>query len=741
MTKRRRKSRRQPGREQRKKKPPEALRRRGAEAFHRGDYDMAIAAWRRISQAQRDHSLTAAFAEAFFRRGLSGHLDSLRQAVTLVGDEPRYLYHLALAHHRAGRLDEAEPLYRRLLDRDVRDESDIAPRAVYALGLLLLETSRRPSRDPFWKPEEAGDGSPLAETYRRLAWVEYLIFALSSPSGPAPDPLWDALAARRAGRGDPTLIDPGSMSGAAVVVAHNHLAARAWEQGDVESAFAHWCDAHDAQPDLPFLRDNLFAAARTVATERLKADDVDGALKAATVGLAINYRDKGLRAIAGQAHFRLGHAAATAGRWDEAYEHWRAVLDVSGGRSRRLVINLALAEEQRENWRAAAERWREALRRRPRKADHPDALNDAQVARLWHHVAESYRRSGLISEALKTFRNALKWAPDDTELRTVYVDMLLDDGRLVAADNQLDILLQAHPNDVSLLDLRAQVYAGQGYMYDAIRIWKGVLELQPDHPTAGRQIARQYEMIGDDTYRWGWVERALGYYQDGLEYAPDDGILLASVGMCHLDLGKEKLARQFFNRACAAEPANPNVYLLVIKTWLDHDRWAAAEAVIRKAREALDLSLFFFLEIAEFCYRQRRWDLAEDYVAEARTLAADDANLLLIIADLVGRSGDYTLAQEITEDALELDPDNAVAYLIQGLALVSQGELKAAYRSWDRAEQVARQTNNEAVLMAVEEMRFLYDPDRGPSLNLLRRMMAGTLFDDDDVFDDDEEWF
>jgi tetratricopeptide (TPR) repeat protein len=733
-------------RKQRQPTSPDVLRRQGAEAFRRGDYDLAIAAWRRIGSAQRDEDLRVAFAEACFRRGVQGHLDSLRQAVSTAGDEPRYTYHLALAHHRAGRIKEAEPLYRRVLDQAGQGD-EICRRAAYALGLLLLETDRRPSRDPVWRRlKTAPDGTSLAEARQRLTWAEGLLFTRSAPTGPAPDPLWEILAAQHAGRDEAPPLDPDSLPGTAAAVAHHRLAARAWEQGQAEDAFNHWRAACDAGLDLT--EDNLFAAARTVATQRLQADDAAGALEAASAGLAIQPDDNGLATIAGQAHFRLGCAAAMADRWDEAYEHWQAVLEVGDQRGRRLVINLALAEEQRENWFQAAELWREALRRRPRKADHPDALDDTQVARLWRHVAESYRRVGQTGEALNTYRNALKWAPDDVELRTAYVDMLLDDGRLTAADNQLDVLLKTHPNDVELLERRAQVYAAQDYSYAAVNVWKRVLELQPDHPSARREIARQFEIFGDNLYHWGMLQGALERYQEGLEYAPDDAMLLASIGMSYLELGQEKLARQFFDRACTAEPDNQNVYLLAIKVWLDHGDLKTALAVLQRARKALELSTGFFLDLAEHCYSSRMSDLAHEFITGARALAADDVNLLLMIADVVGRNGDYALAQELIQEALEIDPENPVAYLLQGLVQVSLGNLKAARRSWDQAERIARQINAEPLLLAVEQMRYFYDPDHEPSLGLLRRMLRDPLLgdaewddDEEEWVDDDEEWF
>jgi tetratricopeptide (TPR) repeat protein len=141
-------------------------------------------------------------------------------------------------------------------------------------------------------------------------------------------------------------------------------------------------------------------------------------------------------------------------------------------------------------------------------------------------------------------------------------------------------------------------------------------------------------------------------------------------------------------------------------------------------------------------------DLAHEFITGARALAADDVNLLLMIADVVGRNGDYALAQEFIQEALEIDPENPVAYLLQGLVQVSLGNLKAARRSWDQAERIARQINAEPLLLAVEQMRYFYDPDHEPSLGLLRRMLRGPLLgdaewddDEEEWVDDDEEWF
>ena len=57
-------------------------------------------------------------------------------------------------------------------------------------------------------------------------------------------------------------------------------------------------------------------------------------------------------------------------------------------------------------------------------------------------------------------------------------------------------------------------------------------------------------------------------------------------------------------------------------------------------------------------------------------------------------------------------------------------------------------TASVPLLLAVEQMRYFYDPDHEPSMGLLRRVLSGSLLgdaeweDEEEAWvDDDEEWF
>jgi tetratricopeptide (TPR) repeat protein len=120
----------------------------GQQAFHQGDYDAAIAAWKQSLQEKPTPRVTAALAEVYFRRGLTrfhrdgqrpAGLSDLAEAARLAPGDLRYTYHLGLAHHHQGSLDVALAAYLLALDADPS-----FLRAAELAVLALLEQGQNP---------------------------------------------------------------------------------------------------------------------------------------------------------------------------------------------------------------------------------------------------------------------------------------------------------------------------------------------------------------------------------------------------------------------------------------------------------------------------------------------------------------------------------------------------------------------------------------------------------------------
>src|SRR5262249_41923405 len=187
-----------------------------------------------------------------------------------------------------------------------------------------------------------------------------------------------------------TLAEGRGPAGGSAVVPY-YLGVVALRAGDVQTAQSAWCLAAEAGMATPWFVENrvhlLRAQAHALGQEG-HWDELIGLLHAHRV---TETPDPALSEMLAVAHAHLGYTAAQAQEWSTAASHWQAAATRSG--RRQIFQNLALAEEALGRWRSAAEAWREMLRRRPRKPEHPDALTDAQIAALWRHIAECYEHA------------------------------------------------------------------------------------------------------------------------------------------------------------------------------------------------------------------------------------------------------------------------------------------------------------------------------------------------------------
>ncbi len=658
---------------------------RGQEAFHRGNYDEAITAWEQARQENPSPTLTAALAEVYFRRGLvrfyrwrqhDAGLSDLDEAVHLAPGDPRYAYHLGLVHHRQDNLSAAIAAYRLALDAD-----PTFARAAELAALALLEQGR--DLTPF---------SPF-------------------PFGGA---LWQGLAALESGDDGAhktlrVVVQDDSQPAAVRAVAAYGLGLDALRHHRSAEALAHWESARRLGLDTPAFRDNLHLLYHTCAEQAMTEGQWAEAATLADAALRLSHSDRDLRGLAAAAHFHAGHADAQAARWNQALEHWKKAREL-GENSRALLQNLALAYEKTESFLEAAELWRQVIRRRPRKADAPDALTPQQVALLWGHVAECYRRAGNVEEAITTLRNAIKSDPSNTDLRLELVDALAASGRWSAASNEAGRILKREPDNVSALVRTARLDEGYGYLYRARQTWKKILELDPNHLEAQERLVELLHQEGTRRYRAGRPDAALECYREAVVYMPDEAYLYIALAECYFYKKDPAAARQELKRAFALDPADLDVYHIAVDVCHIAHRPDDAEWVITQAQElAGHLPAAFYLDLANCCFRRRQAEIGNDYVRRAEQIAEGNPDDLVDVGIFYLDRKDESQAVVYFERALRLDPEHGLANLHVGASYAAALEMRQARRYWRQARRTARRTGDEELLRAVELARQTFD--------------------------------
>ena len=728
------------------------LRERGKVEFDRGDYAGAIRSWELARQQAAGQPtllarLTAALAEACFRRGVSAsppNLDDLKRALMFSPAEPRLKYHLARALHLWGRLDEAEALYRELLAGQPP-----CARAAWPLAQALLARRRLSPADAVW---------PLlsVEEQARLLRVQMLLGRRSRAAWQqaprrGPDALWTGLAGAALKRPELALalqaaLDDGSLPRQAAGVAHYYLGNARWAEDDRPAAMEHWLAASATGLHTDRLRDNLAAGYLSLALRELRPDglprpdQLERAAQAIQPGLVLAPHHSGLLSARAFVLMHQGYAAALAGRWPAALDCWQQA-EQTGEAPRALLVNLALAYEKTEKYAEAAERWRAVLRRRPRKAGAPDVLGEAQVARLWQHVADNYRRAGDFAEAIQTYRTALKWSPDNVDLQLNLVEALLADGRPRAAVGVVEPVVADHPKHAEALAWQAQAHEALGYAWSARKDWRRVLELDPEHPRARLRLAHLYEIEGDQQRHVGAFSRALGLYEKALLHWPANGRVMVSSGLCYAGMQNIGAARQQFERALALDERNLDVRFLVIRAWLELDRWPDARALLEEA-DRLEPAPppGFYIDLAEYCQRLERAEWAMHVLELARPRYPDEPRLLVATAIVLGENQQAERAIGYLRRAVKLDPNLADAHLWLGNFYYAElRQPRLAARHWQTAEQLARRANDMQMLFYIRASKDFFQRGRsGPPAKVMAQLM-GAFADFVDFDDEDDE--
>lgn len=722
-------------------------------AFQKGDYDQAIEWWQKAQQRAPNRmagNINSALAQVYFRRGIkrsygprpnpSGGLEDLKKATELQPDNVCYTYHLGLGAHRSNDLDQAIEMYRAV--RRGAPQSQFAARAAYPLALALFQQGKDPQKDPVWSDLSEEEQKMLLDARAFLRRPYQL-----SPDAPL---LWKGLAALDAGDDEAAqaifqdcIEFPANTD--ELGIAYYYLGVLAARNEDWDTARRHWSAACAAGMERPYLSHNMGEVYHRLAEERLEQGDVDGALVAASEARRHRPNEKSLRQLISHIHQQKGYDAALVGDWARAREHWETAEQIAGGNFR-LAYNLALAYEQTEEFLAAGEKWREALRRRPRRADHPDAIEEDVIAQLWRRAAGTYSRIGEYDEAIQVYRLAVKWRPEHLETRMELADMLLNNGQIQAAENELNRVLARDPDYIpALLRMGEVIYAGGYWWYQsaAIHYWERVLEIDPDNVAARQLLVDYYQNEAERYLQWGQPSAALAQYEKALSYQPTNACLLAAIGGCQIRMNQLESAQANIEQALTSASGDLTVYDEIIHAWLDVGNPQQAWHVIEQAESVTQIPYTFYIQQAYYCIGDDP-DMARPWLERAVETASPDDPVFIMIGEMAVSTDAWEIAHEYLERALQAGVALGQVYLMLGVVAMRLFDQKTAERYWKQGEQIARQEHDQDLLERIRLARVVLTEPWG-WIHAMMEMGADygfplpiDFYEDDD---DDDDWF
>ncbi len=670
---------------------------RGLQAFTKGDFDSAIAAWTKALQSKPSESIGGALAEAYFRRACLNRkrtpntiLDDLQSARQLAPDDARYSYHIGLTQHRQGNLPEAIAAYRESL----RLESQQYDRPAYHLCLALAASGQDPAADPAWElltPDQQSRLSPA-----NPAFVKAVSLLQRGEFRAAESPLQQA-------------------ANFGPAFAQYYLGIIAWRRGNTDQAFDHWLRAWNAGFDTPALRHNLTIAYTMRAIAQMDSPDLATTLKAAS---RLVPQSPVLQALQQRVDFLAGNRAAEAGNWQKALDQWRKVrqtlIKQNARIPRELLANIANACEQQGRWSEAAETWRELLRRRPRRGENVWSVQ--YTVQLWRHIDTLYARAGHFGKSAQTLRYAIKAQPDDLTLSLALVKRYMENQNWRSAKAAVLRILETAPKHAEALALYAHVTDADGDLDQMIEAWERVAATDDKrHSHLARQrllklyIERGefYQSIEDD-------ESAAADLEKALQLAPRDTKLHAAYGAALVQFAPDRARAAFEQVDLAADGAA----LIVIKAWYqvgdqkEAARWLKRATTSGKLRPALlvELGVAIFADHPEqtIAYFNQAIEQAAEH---------DLPGLLTWIAAAHEIQNRTVEAYDYARRALQCDAWYGPAHVHLGLWDAVRGRRPAALNHFQKALQWAEKQRRADIANGIEEAISLLEEGYMPSLD------------------------
>lgn len=297
-----------------------------------------------------------------------------RPAMPATASQVPALFALALQHHQAGRLDDAEPLYRRILAIDARHADSL-----HLLGVVALHTGR---------------GALAVDLITRAVALNAGQAAYHANLGTA---LWKQGRLEEAAACYRTALQlkPDYPE------AHFNLGTVLWKQHRLEEAMSSYGAAIALRPGYAEAHNNL----GTTLLEQGRMDEAVACYRAAIT----------LRPDYPEAHNSLGTALGQQGQSDAAIACYRTALDLRPDFAE-AHFNLGTTLWEQRRLDAAIACYRRAIALRP---DYPEAYDNLGTA---------LREQGQPEAAIACYRTAIALSPNDAEAHSNLALALLAQG-------------------------------------------------------------------------------------------------------------------------------------------------------------------------------------------------------------------------------------------------------------------------------------------------------------------------
>jgi Flp pilus assembly protein TadD len=292
----------------------------------------------------------------------------------------------------------------------------------------------------------------------------------------------------------------------------------------------------------------------------------------------------------------------------------------------------------------------------------------ARVFRAYLPRVPILRSSTLVLVALVGWRSARAQAPIAAQLQ--HAVRLMDAGDWQKAEQTLQVVLRAHPNDADALNLLGVATVKQGRVDEAEAIFRKATKSNPSLPAAWLNLAQLYERRDDK-------EHGLQTLQEGLSHAPHDPRLLSETATLLADRGQFAEAVRRLQAVPSAARFS-DYWELLGRVYLSNSDFAKAEEALLRALHGKPESVTLLRQLTGIALKRGDTARAWQYVARALRLAPNSPELLYEYAQVSLQNKLSSEAVLAMRKALLMEPDRPDFLFFLGDALLDTSDFHEA---------------------------------------------------------------
>ena len=241
-----------------------------------------------------------------------------------------------------------------------------------------------------------------------------------------------------------------------------------------------------------------------------------------------------------EAYNDIAFALKASGRLDEAIAHSQKAIKIRPDYARALC-NMGVMLKDKGRLEDSIAAYQKAI-----------AINP-QYAEAYHNMGIALKTLGQFKEAVSCLEKALTLKPDLAGAYYVMADILQDEGKMIAAESCYLKGLSLNPGNAAVhLNLGA-VYHKLNKVEKAIVCYKKAIEIDPES-------AAYYSNCGSAYQQLGKIKEAIVCYKKAIEIDPEFAMPYSKCGSAYINLVNFEKAAWWFKKALELEPTDSTIH-------------------------------------------------------------------------------------------------------------------------------------------------------------------------------------